>query len=55
MKQPKRIPRRLKEKFPVNHNPKNWMLVSESKFYALVEHKTLGTRMRFDKFSGAIV
>ena len=51
----KKIPRRLKEVFPQNHNPEKWLLVSESEFYALVQHRTLGTKMRFDKFSRAIV
>lgn len=51
----KKIPRRIKEVFPQNHNPNNWLLESESDFYALVRHKTLPVGMRFDKFSKAVV
>ena len=50
-----RIPRRIKEVFPSNHNPEKWLLIDEKEFYVLVEHKTLGVKMRFDKFSRAYV
>ena len=51
----KKIPRKIKEVFPRNHNPDNWLLIEASEFYATVQHKTIGVRMRFDLFSKAYV
>lgn len=52
----KKIPRKIKEVFPSNHNPENWLLVECSEFYATVQHKTIkGAKMRFDLFSKSYV